>query len=229
MTGPTETVERELERMLENDDSRVGDVYRHRDKSAEEIARILGVRTAGFVANNRTIIRAVLEGVLPAGQVIRGQVASKVRTFRERANLSDAARAYLMHLEERLANGTRHLPRRSAEEHPRSGGKSKGVLTLRVQVEDELRGRVKDLVERIRLEAGIEAIDYWAVVTSDSPVDVVVRLIRSRAEDGTFKQLADAGRLDLSLDSAVIEWTDDLPLQQDMVEEATARRDWFSS
>ena len=88
---------------------------------------------------------------------------------------------------------------------------------------------MKDLVERIRLEAGIEAIDYWAVVTSDSPIDVVVRLIRSRAEDGTFKQLADAGRLDLSLDSAVIDWTDDLPLQQDVVEEATARRDWFSS
>jgi hypothetical protein len=88
---------------------------------------------------------------------------------------------------------------------------------------------VKDLVERIRLEAGIEAIDYWAVVTSDSPVDVVVRLIRSRAEDGTFKQLADAGRLDLSLDSALIKWTADLPLQRDVVEEATARRDWFSS
>ena len=71
--------------------------------------------------------------------------------------------------------------------------------------------------------------DYWAVVTSDRPVDVVVRLIRSRAEDGTFKQLADTGRLDLSLDSAVITWAADLPLQQDVVEEATARRDWFSS
>ena len=132
MTGPTQSVQRELERMLESDGSRVGDVYRRRDKSPEEIARELGVRTAGFVANNRTIIRALLEGVLPTGQVIRGQVASKVRTFRERGNLSDAAQEYLLHLEQRLTDGTRPAAASAGRRPSAIRRNAKGTPTLTV-------------------------------------------------------------------------------------------------
>ena len=130
MTGPTESVQRELEQMLENDGSRVGDVYRHRDKSAEEIARDLGVRTAGFVANNRAVIRAVLEGVLPSGLAIRTQIASKVRTFRERGHLSAEAREYLLDLEERLTEGTQKPSPPPLGDRPRSLGSPQGSAHL---------------------------------------------------------------------------------------------------
>lgn len=229
MTGPSVTVRRELERLLENDSSRVGDVYRHRDKSAEEIARALGVRTAGFVANNRTIIRAVLEGALPAGQVIRGQVTSKVRSLRTRADLSDEAREYLFHLEQGLTDETRQPRPEPVKDRREAGGTPRRTGTLRVQVEEELRRRVRELVGRIRLEVGVEAIDYWSVATSSTPLDAVAHLVRSPGEQGSFKQLVDIGRLDLTLEDAVIAWQADLPLQRELVEHAAAKRDWFSS
>jgi hypothetical protein len=222
-------VQRELERMLDKDDSRVGDVYRHRDKSAEEIARDLGVRTAGFVANNRAIIRAVLEGVLPSGLAIRTQIASKVRTFRERGHLSGEAREYLLHVEERLTEGTQKISPPPPGERQASLGAPRGSSTLRASVEDELRSQVKDLVGRIRLKTGIEAVDYWAVATSPSPLDVIVRLVRAPGEQGTFKKLVDLKRIDLTLEEAVVAWAQDLPLQRDLVEDAEAKKDWFSS
>lgn len=98
---------------------------------------------------------------------------------------------------------------------------------LRAAVEAALRGRVEELCQRIASETSLDPTDYWAVTKSDKPLDVVVRLINSNAERGTFKRLSDAGRLDLTLDAALAGWTD-LPLQQDLIDEAIARVDWWS-
>ena len=100
--------------------------------------------------------------------------------------------------------------------------------SLRGRVETEIRERVRLLTERIRSDVAIDATDYWAVVTSDHPLDVVVRLVRTPGESGTFHLLTEAGRLDLSLEAAVEEWVADIPLQQDLVDDAVAKRDWFS-
>ena len=67
-----------------------------------------------------------------------------------------------------------------------------------------------------------------AVVSSDRPLDAVVRLIRWRGDEGTFGELMERGRRDLTLDSAVVAWAEDLPLTTDLVEEAAARIDWLS-
>lgn len=100
--------------------------------------------------------------------------------------------------------------------------------SLRSRVEAELQARVRTLTEQIRSDVGIDPTDYWAVVTSDHPLDVVVRLIRAPGESGTFHLLTEAGRLDLSLEAAVEAWAADMPLQQDLVDDAAAKRDWFS-
>ena len=109
--------------------------------------------------------------------------------------------------------------------YPRSRQRSS---SLRSRVEVEIQTRVRVLTEKIRSDVAIDATDYWAVVTSDHPLDVVVRLVRTPGESGTFHLLTEAGRLDLSLEAAVEEWVADIPLQQDLVDDAVAKRDWFS-
>lgn len=234
MTAPPAAVREQLEQLLEKDTSRVGDVYRLRDRSSVEIARALGVDSSGFVANNRTIIRALLDGEIPVRPSIALQVASKVRTLSRSPLLDEDARGYLAALEQRLAQTQTQTQTQSTAAPTLSPPVTEPPSSvtgpdLRRHVEDELRARTRLIVERIKREVGVDATDYWAVVTSMRPLDVIVRLIRSPGEVGTFKRLTDAGRLDLSLDSAVVAWSEDLPIQTDLVEDAVARRDWFSS
>jgi hypothetical protein len=108
---------------------------------------------------------------------------------------------------------------------PRSRERSS---SLRSRVEAEIQTRVRILTEKIRSDVAIDATDHWAVVTSDHPLDVVVRLVRTPGESGTFHLLTEAGRLDLSLEAAMEEWAGDMPLQQDLVDDAVAKRNWFS-
>jgi len=110
-----------------------------------------------------------------------------------------------------------------SQRHPRPRSSS-----LRSRVEAEIQRRVRILTEKLRSHVAIDATDYWAVVTSDHPLDVVVRLVRTPGESGTFHLLTEAGRLDLSLEAAVEDWAAEIPLQQDLVDDAVAKRDWFS-
>jgi hypothetical protein len=95
-------------------------------------------------------------------------------------------------------------------------------------VEAEVRRRTKELVARVEAETGITPVDYRTVLVSDRPLDAVVRLVRFRGDGGTFGQMMDRGRPDLTLDNAVVSWAEDLPLTADLVEEAAARVKWFS-
>lgn len=85
--GSSEDVERiEIEQYLENDESRLGDVYRglRDDLSAEEIAAQLGVTTAYFVWNYSKMIDALLDRKLPQAPTVALQSARKFRTLLKR-------------------------------------------------------------------------------------------------------------------------------------------------
>lgn len=125
------------------------------------------------------------------------------------------------------ALATHNFPKPKPKPKPLPPPKPKPTTDLRAAVEAALRSRVEELCHLIAKETSLDPSDYWAVTTSAKPLDVLVRLIWSNSERGTFKRLHDVGRLDLTLDAALLEWTD-LPLQQDLIDEATARVDWWS-
>lgn len=240
MNAPSEQVRHELDQYLAADQTRVGQVYRlgRRGLSPDRIATELGVATSGFVSNNRTIARALLEGHVPSGPAAARQVLGFVHKASRSQALSKEARAYLSGRAEVLERVAGGAPRSQApsplltemppQQTTQQVEESADHVTLRQLVEDQLRRRITECVERIREDLGVAATDYWAVVTSDDPLAVITRLVRTPGEQaGTFKQLADVGRLDLSLEAALEKWTRDLPLQRDLVEDARAKRQWF--
>jgi hypothetical protein len=228
MDAPPEQVRSEIEAILRDDQSRIGDVYRRPDLTPEEIAADLGVSTHNFVFNVRYTIRALLEGVLPGGDAMRGQVAAKVRTYAKDRSLSAETRTYLEDLNVRLVGDSTPASGRSSPRQPGLAAPRATRTTLRREVEEEIRHRARDLVQQIKETTGIDPVDYWGVTTSSSPLDVVVRLVRTAGEEGTFQKLAQLRRLDLSLEAAVLTWAEDLPMQRNLVEDAEAKKAWFS-
>lgn len=229
MRPPSEAVRREFERYLTNDQSRVGEVFRlsRRGLNPHQIADELDVSTSGFVSNYRTKARTLLEGSLPNGPTMAQEVLRFVRKVHSSKGLSAEASAYLEELEAVLGSfvhgdgeGQRKRTVRTATAQPAPSS------SLRNQVDEELRRRTKALVERIQSETDVEALDYRSLVASDRPLDAVVRVIRWRGDDGTFDDLLRLGRRDLTLEQAVVSWSEDLPLTADLVDEAAARIDW---
>lgn len=80
----------EVEKVLSQDKTRLGDVWRHHQKglNANEIAKELDVGTAGFVYNNRHFIKAIEEGKVPSSPSIARQCASALRGFAKRHEAS---------------------------------------------------------------------------------------------------------------------------------------------
>lgn len=94
------TPEEELDEMLFEDESRLGDVYRlqvRQGMSAAEIAHELNVATVGFVYSYRATIDAVREGNYPDGPTRRVSVRSALRSLlkRNKTALSREASAIL--------------------------------------------------------------------------------------------------------------------------------------
>lgn len=229
MNEPLSGVRRELEAILAQDESRVGQVYRLTSKglTPPQIAGELGVSTSGFVSNARSMARALLEGHVPSGPSAAQQTLSFVQRVARDRSLSDEARRYLA--EQVAALERAALKQTSTRVHDTSRRRRQAAeSTLRRQAEDEVRRRTRELSERIKAETGLDAFDYRAVVSSERPLDALVRLIRWRGDEGTFGQLMERGRRDLTLDSAVVAWADDLPLTTDLIEEAAARIEWLS-
>lgn len=86
----------EIERFLEMDESRLGDVYRGRERglSAEEIAAELDVKTSNFVWNYSQILDALLKRDLPTAPSVATQVARRFRALLKR-EWSDSVRLRL--------------------------------------------------------------------------------------------------------------------------------------
>jgi hypothetical protein len=111
---PPEDVRAELARILESDQSRIGEVYRglQRGWTAEQIASDLGVGKSNFVWNYRRVCAALLDGDLPTAPTVALQAARRFRSVMKGARLSRAAHDVL---ERNLAE----LERRANDESPR--------------------------------------------------------------------------------------------------------------
>lgn len=86
------------------------------DKTPAEIADLLDVPTSGFVSNYRSILSALLDGEMPSSTAMSGQVASRIRTWLKRPDLSAAARLYLDELQSRLQQRSEDTSARTIED-----------------------------------------------------------------------------------------------------------------
>lgn len=235
MAAPEPDVRAELATLIEADQSRLGDVYRltGRGLTPPQIAQELGVDSSGFVSNYRSIARALLDGNMPSGPSMAKQVASSVRGLTRSAQLSGDARAYINDLIDQLETAAAGKPRwtvRGTGGTPASTPMEPGTNgSLREQVDAELRAGAADLVQTIGDAVRLEADDYHRIVAATSALDALVRLVQVQATSRTTKALHEAGRLDLSLEAAVLEWAKDLPLANDVVEGARGRLDYWRS
>lgn len=95
--APNAQVRTELAALLEADPSRLGEVYRGRQRGldAESIAEELGVSTSSFVWNYERIMAAVLDGELPSAPTVALAVARRLRSILKSPTLSAAARTCL--------------------------------------------------------------------------------------------------------------------------------------
>lgn len=231
MQPPSDSVRGELEPLLQANPNRLGQVYRVLDRGWPDhrIAAELGVETSGFVANYRTIVRALLEGHEPRGPRMADQVASAVRSLTKNARLSTEASAYIDRLLGALAaiSGTEPV-RRVAPMTTAVPVVANAGANLRIIVDAEIKRRLKRVLDRVS-ELGIDADDYYAAVSADFALDVVVRLVAGGPMSRTTRDLVDRRRLDLSIEQAVVDWVADLPIATSLVEDAQGRLDYWRS
>ena len=212
----------------------LGEVYPllERGLSDQEIARELRRNTPGFVSNNRTHVRAILDGVIPRGPKIAGQTAGAVRRVASTPGLSAGARSHLGAVLEELVNAAavqaprQQRPDPSAPQHGLS--ETRGT-NLRSQVDQTVRTRTDDLTQRIRTEASLDADDYYRACSAVFALDGVEHLVVVEKTSRTTRALHAAGRLDLSIEQAVLDWARDLPLTSDLVECAKGRLAYWKS
>ncbi len=235
MAAPSPDVRVELASLIEADRSRLGDVYRltERGLTPPQIAQELGVDSSGFVSNYRSIARALLDGSMPSGPSMAKQIASSIRALSRGQSISSAARAYLDQLQSELETAAGVKPRWTVRGRATPTSPAQALTqtkdSLREQVDGELRARAAQLIEMIRDGVELEADDYHRIVAARSALDALVRLVQVQATGRTTKALHQAGRLDLSLEAAVLQWAEDLPLTIDLVESARGRLDYWRS
>lgn len=98
---PALTARQELEKLVEEDQSRLGDVYRLHvldGLAPQEVADRLNIETVGFVYGYRSRIDAILDGKVTTGVTLQTQVTAAVRSFvkRNRGQVSAAAAQLLV-------------------------------------------------------------------------------------------------------------------------------------
>ena len=98
---------------------------------------------------------------------------------------------------------------------------------MRAKVDAAVRSRVSQLAKRIAQETGLDAGDYRAVAAAKSPLDALRRTCMEPQSQLTTT-LVEKGRLDLTIESAVLEWEKDLPLTADLVDYTRSRCEWLA-
>ena len=86
---------------LEHDSSRLGDVWRHRDKTPKQIAAEAKVPTHGFVYNQRAVIAAIVDNQIPHSPSVARQVRDGIRGFIRRDEGDRLSESTIRALEER--------------------------------------------------------------------------------------------------------------------------------
>lgn len=94
---PTANSVAEIERFLESDSSRLGDVFRlqRQGLDAEAIASRLGVATSRFVWNQAWLLDFLLQGDMPTAPTVAKYCASKAGTLLKSGEWSAGVRHYL--------------------------------------------------------------------------------------------------------------------------------------
>jgi hypothetical protein len=228
---PPAEIRAELESAIAQDRRVLGAVFPllQQGLSDSEIARKLEKNTSGFVANNRAIIRAVLDGAMPRGSAIAQQVAGAVRRISATPGLSQDARQHLSAISQELddlAGG-----RRNARTMPKSAPLetlTRPAGNLRALVDGEIRQRIRALTERVKAEALVDADDYYRAVSGPFALDQVVDLVARQVPSRTSAALRDMHRYNLTVEQAVVDWSADLPLASDLVETARGRLAYWS-
>ena len=231
---PSNDVRAELSAAIAQDRKVLGEVYPLLDRglSDQEIARELGRNTPGFVSNNRTHVRAILDGVIPRGPTMAGQTAGAVRRVASTPGLSAGARSHLDAVLEELASAAAvQAPRqqRPVPSAPQPGLSATRGTNLRSQVDETVRTRTHDLTQQIRIEASVDADDYYRACSAAFALDEVERLVVVEKTSRTTRALHAAERLDLSIEQAVLDWASDLPLTSDLVKSARSRLEYWKS
>jgi len=233
--APTNAVRAELAELLEAAPGRIGDVYRltTRGLTPQEVAAELGVATSGFVSNKRAVARAMLDGDLPRGPSMAREVIGGVRKVIGPAELTPDTADYVRKLLSALKAVAQGNPRWTVSRTgvttgaPSPGRRLHSTTSLRHQVEDQLRSRTRDLADAIHDQLGLECDDYLRVSAGTSPLDALQRLVQFETTSRTTRALHAAGRMDLSIESQVLQWTD-LPLAADLTDSARGRLDYWS-
>lgn len=195
----------EVERLIEADQSRLGQVYRglRRGLTADAIAAELGVRTSNFVWNYRVIAEALLDGTVPASPNIAKQAAARSRALRSAGHTSDRLRDYLIALEVEL---DRHGAEARSPSQPRRAGSSEAMTTPR-----EATGGATPLVVTLRRHLAtidrsvdVDILEYRGLVTVRDVEGAFARLLSRGSACEAFRELASVGRLDLTLEELAV-------------------------
>lgn len=115
---PSDQVRTEIERLLDADQSRLGQVFRaqRRGLDADAIAAELNVGSTTFVWSYNRTARALIDGDLPTAPTVALRAARPFRTMLKSRDLSDAARSYLMANLEELDRRANDEARRADED-----------------------------------------------------------------------------------------------------------------
>ena len=189
----------ELRAAIAQDRKVLGEVFPllERGLSDREIAREMGRNTPGYVSNNRTHVRAILDGVIPRGATMAGQAAGAVRRVASTPGLSAGARNHLRAVLDELGSAAAaRTPRqqRAVSSSPQPGLPETGATNMRIQVDETVRSRTLDLIQQIGTEASLDADDYHRACSAAFALDEVVRLVVDQATSRTTLALHAAGR-----------------------------------
>lgn len=208
--SPVPDVRAALERLIQADESRLGEVYRglQRGLPADAIAAELGVRTSNFVWNYKVVAEALLDGKIPASPHIAKQAAGRSRAVRAAARVPDDIREYLVALEARLdRHATNARPTRAPRERtiPSDVSPNGGVTTRR---SSSLVAALRGHLERIDSSLAVDVLEYRGLLAVRDVEGAFERLLNGGAACAAFRELASAGRLDLTLEQLAVELGD---------------------
>ncbi len=224
MPKPSSEQRAELVAFLDQDKTRLGEVFRLTGQGLnhQQIAAELGLANSGFVSNYRSSARALLDGEAMKSPSMAEQTAARVRTLLKSQTFTEDTRSYLLALMDELETAAGNV---SKIVKPPSGAKTIGLagVDLRSAVDDVLRTRAEELIDRIKEHAALDADDYYRLVTARRPLDQLVDLIDRQTPSATSLALFQQKHHELTIEQALIDWSADLPLTSSLVESARGR------
>lgn len=222
--APTAEVRAEIVAFLNDDKTRLGEVFRltERGLNHHQIAAELGQANTGFVSNYRSSAQALVEGKVMNSPSMAEQTAARIRTLLKSQTFTEDTRSYLHALHEELEAAAGSAPK--IAKSPSQVATARVASTdLRAETDEALRGRAKKLVDRIKKDVSLDADDYYRLVSARRPLDQLVDLIDRQTPSATSLALFQQKLHELTIEQAAIDWSADLPLTSSLVESARGR------